>query len=411
MSAAAARESVHRGRWTLEDRAESVLRAVEFEVPAGAAYLTARLAHDRRAGVLDLGLLGPDGEFRGWSGGARDTFTVTERWATPGYLPGEPAAGTWRVLLRLHRVPADGLAYEVTTSTGGTAPEPPAEDPWPARPERPPRRELPGVDGMRWLAGDLHAHTLHSDGSLTIAELAALAAAEGLDYLAVTDHNTVSHHPHLPEAGRRLGITLLPGQEVTTDTGHANVFGDTGWIDFRLPADRWAAAAEAAGGVMSVNHPVAGDCSWRQPLTTRPRLAELWHHSWTDRRDGAALAWAEAWSRGPADGGRITPIGGSDFHTPQQGRPPGGPTTWLLAEGDDVLGALRAGRTAVSAGPAAALLLRCGERFLALDADGTVLVAPDGRGTVVRGDRVWLPAAPGTHRLETPANAVVAICA
>lgn len=412
MSASAARgPTTRRGRWTLEDRAESVLREVPFDVPGGTALITVRLSYDRRRGVLDLGCLGPDGEFRGWSGGARDTFTIGADRATPGYLPGEPLPGTWRVLLRLHRIPADGLDYEVTTRTGDRAAEPPEEDPWPAPGPPPPRRGLPEVDGMRWLAGDLHAHTLHSDGSLTIPRLASLAASVGLDYLAVTDHNTVSHHPVLPAAGRRYGITLLPGQEVTTDTGHANVFGDTGWIDFRRPADDWARAAEAAGGVMSVNHPVAGDCAWRQPLSARPRLAELWHHSWTDRRDGAPLAWAGAWPKGPSDGDGIVPVGGSDFHSPEQGRLPGQPTTWLLTEGDDVLGALKAGRTAISAGVDAPLLLRCGAEFLALDADGTVLVAPDGRGTVVRGDRALLPAGPGTHRLESPVNEVVAVCA
>ena len=47
----------------------------------------------------------------------------------------------------------------------------------------------------------------------------------GLDFLAVTDHNTASHHAYLPSVGERYGITLLPGQEVTTDRGHANAFG------------------------------------------------------------------------------------------------------------------------------------------------------------------------------------------
>ena len=403
------RETVHRGRWTLEDRAERMLRPVPFEVPAGAGRITVELRYDRRRGVLDLGLLGPDGAFRGWSGGARDGFTVGADRATPGYLPGEPGAGTWQVLLRLHRVPADGLEYEVVARTDGRAPDLPDEV-WPPALARPPRRELPAVDGMRWLAGDLHAHTVHSDGALSIPRLAALAAGQGLDFLAVTDHNTVSHHPHLAEAGRRAGIMLLPGQEVTTDTGHANVFGDTGWIDFRESADHWRRAAEAGGGVLSVNHPVSGDCAWRQPLSAPPRLAELWHHSWTDRRDGAPLAWARAWCADPAGYGGIVPVGGSDFHDPAQDRPPGAPTTWLLVEGDDLLGALAAGRTAVSAGRDAPLLLRCGEEFLALDADGTVLVGPDGRGTVVRGDRAVLPAAPGTHRLQTPQNAVLALC-
>ena len=137
--------------------------------------------------------------------------------------------------------------------------------PEPGGVNRPPRRHLPGADGMHWLAGDLHAHTVHSDGALTVAQLAALAASRGLDFLAVTDHNTTSHG-ELAGAGRRHGIQLLPGQEVTTDTGHANAFGDIGFVDFREPATVWQRSVAARGGLLSVNHPLAADCCWRMDL-------------------------------------------------------------------------------------------------------------------------------------------------
>ena len=399
---------VHRGRWTLRDRAENVMRALPVTVPPGTAALSVRLNYPRQAGVLDLGCLGPAG-FRGWSGGARDSFTIAADRATPGYLPGELEPGEWQVLLRLHRVPPEGLDYEVTATTSGTppAPAPPADAP--PRPERPPRPAVPDVDGRRWLAGDLHAHTVHSDGAQTIDELAALAVCRGLDFLAVTDHNTVSHHPWLPEAGRRYGIALVPGQEVTTDRGHANVFGPVGWVDFREPADHWLAAAERGGGLMSVNHPLAADCAWRQPVTTRTRFVEVWHSGWWDRTWGAPLAWAQAWRPD------VVPVGGSDYHRPGADALPGAPTTWVLADGDPtdeaaVRDALLAGRTAVSAGPGAPLLLRLGDELLALDADGTLLEYPDGRHRVVRGDRCLLPAGDGLHVLESHRMEVIALC-
>lgn len=398
----------HRGTWTLRERAESIMRALPVTVPPGTAALTVRLSYGRDAGVLDLGCLGPAG-FRGWSGGARDGYTVTAGWATPGYLPGELEPGEWQVLLRLHRVPPDGLPYEVTATTSGTAPAAPAAVPAPPRPDRPPHPDLPQVDGMRWLAGDLHAHTVHSDGAYTVDELAALSVSRGLDFLAVTDHNTVSHHPHLPASAGRYGITLLPGQEVTTDRGHANVFGPVGWIDFREPADHWLAATERAGGLMSVNHPLGGDCAWRQPLATRTRLAEVWHSGWWDRTWGAPLAWAQAWRPD------VVPVGGSDFHRPDADALPGAPTTWVLADGDPtdeatVRAALAAGRTAISAGPDAPLLLRLGDELLALGADGALLGYPDGRHRVVRGDRCRLPAGDGVHVLESHRMEVIALC-
>src|SRR5262249_59801831 len=109
---------------------------------------------------------------------------------------------------------------------------PPGPGP-PARRARPPRRVLRARPGRRWLAGDLHTHTVHSDGALTVSELAALAAGRGLEFLAVTDHNTVSHHAELAAASRRYGITLLPGQEATTDGGHAGALRDVGSIHLR----------------------------------------------------------------------------------------------------------------------------------------------------------------------------------
>ncbi|MEV5560551.1 CehA/McbA family metallohydrolase [Nonomuraea wenchangensis] len=390
-----------RGRWSLDDRLERILREVPFEVPPGTAAVTVRLSYDRAQGVLDLGCGAPGG-FRGWSGGARDTYTITPSWATPGYLPGEPEPGTWHVWLRLHRIPPQGLDFTLEIETSGTVPsEPVAEEP--PHGERPPRRDIPGVDGLRWHAGDFHAHTVHSDGALSIAELAELAHGRGLDFLAVTDHNTVSHHPWLAKAGR--GVTLIPGQEVTTDRGHANVFGDVGWVDFREPADSWAEHAERAGGIMSVNHPLGGDCAWLLPLDGRTRHAEVWHSGWWDRRWGAPIAWAQSWRDD------VIAIGGSDFHRPGSDGLPGEPTTWVLAEDPGtVLDGVRAGRVAISAGPDAPLLLRLGDELLALDADGLVLVRPTGERQVIRGDRVLVRGMDGPHRLETYENEVMGLC-
>ena len=398
----------HSGRWTLEDRFVSAWQYLPVEVPPGAYALRAELEYERSGAVMDLGCMDAGG-FRGWSGGARRSFVICPDAATPGYLPGELEPGTWQVMIGLHRVPPGGAEYRVTVEVSSTpgelTPDPVPED-LPPLTDRPPRRELPAAAGRRWLAGDLHTHTVHSDGVMTVPELARFAAGRGMEFIAVTDHNTVSHHAELPAAAAVHGIVLVPGQEVTIDTGHANAFGDIGWIDFREPPDGWLEATEQAGGLLSVNHPIGGHVSWATPMKRRPPLVEVWHWSWLDTHWTTPLGWWMAWD--PA----AIPVGGSDWHRPGSDAPPGTPTTWVEAEADDpaaVLAALRAGRTAVSASRDGAVLLRLGDELVASAADGTILTGPDGPKARVRGSLAKFPAAAGCHRLVDPTGATLAL--
>src|ERR1700728_4522425 len=101
----------HAGTWTIEDMMATPWHYLPVEVPAGAAALRVTLSYPRGAGaVLDVGCFGPDG-FRGWSGGARDSFVLSEAGATPGYLAGPVTPGLWQVVIGLHLVPADGLPF------------------------------------------------------------------------------------------------------------------------------------------------------------------------------------------------------------------------------------------------------------------------------------------------------------
>ena len=48
---------------------------------------------------------------------------------------------------------------------------------------------LPKLVEFRHLRGDLHMHTIESDGRATLAEMADAARSRGLDYIAITDHS------------------------------------------------------------------------------------------------------------------------------------------------------------------------------------------------------------------------------
>jgi 3',5'-nucleoside bisphosphate phosphatase len=62
---------------------------------------------------------------------------------------------------------------------------------------------------------DLHMHSTASDGRLAPADLVARAAERGLEVIALTDHDTLRGIPEAQAAGRRLGVRVLPGIEIS----------------------------------------------------------------------------------------------------------------------------------------------------------------------------------------------------
>lgn len=396
---------------------------VPFDLPAGASSVEVVLEGSEGIDGLavDLGCEGPHA-WRGWSGGARRWFVVADDDATPGYLPGPLEEGTWHVVLGLHTVPAEGASVTVRVISParreidhGPQPEPVV------RRFRGSDRGLPAPDGLSWFAGDMHAHSLHSDGALSLAELANEAVMSGLDFLCVTDHNTTSHHAQLAEIGRRHGITLLPGQEVTSHRGHANAYGRIGFIDFRRPGQGWVDEVAARGGFMSINHPVSGDCSWLDPLDRAPAGVELYHGSWyREPISTAALAWFAAWPH------EAVLIGGGDFHNHSTPLRPGMPTTWIAAEDDSedaLLEGLRLGRTTITAGAAltdgvgrpdplgSPALIRDGQTLGVFAGAGLVLVSGSGRRRVIEQapQLVDAPIEDGPYRLEDAERRVWAL--
>ncbi|HQE30835.1 MAG TPA: CehA/McbA family metallohydrolase [Propionibacteriaceae bacterium] len=404
--------------YTLDDQAEDRYRTVPFEVPLHAPSLEVRIAVDDPDAVIDLGCEGPAG-WRGWSGANRRTFVIATDTATPGYLPGYLEPGEWHVMLGLHLLPHGRATVTVEVSVPATREPETAPDAAVVEGRRGSERGLPAPAGLRWWATDLHSHTLHSDGTQSIAQLAAWARRSGLDALAVTDHNTVSHHRFLPSISAAHGITLIPGQEVTTHRGHANAYGEIGFIDFRRPAAEWVAEVETRGGLLSANHPTDGDCSWLHDVRTP--AVEAFHISWC-RNLTATTPWAFLRWWGTHD---PVLLGGSDVHDPAQGWNPGTPTTWVLAEEcspDSILAGMKAGRTSLSVGTTpdatvdpfgSPVLLRLDDELVALQASGCVLVDADGRRRTIVGEDVRVKAEWGTgpYRLEDPRRWVVAVTA
>jgi hypothetical protein len=62
---------------------------------------------------------------------------------------------------------------------------------------------------------DLHTHSTASDGSMTPPELVRHAYRKGLSAVALTDHDTVAGAEQALEEGRRLGIEVIAGVEIS----------------------------------------------------------------------------------------------------------------------------------------------------------------------------------------------------
>lgn len=79
------------------------------------------------------------------------------------------------------------------------------------------RRYPRRVQASRRFSGpsDLHLHSTHSDGTEAPAELMSAAHRHGLRTVALTDHDTTSGWAEAAEAATSLGMTLLPGMELS----------------------------------------------------------------------------------------------------------------------------------------------------------------------------------------------------
>ena len=266
-----------------------------------------------------------------------------------------------------------------------------------------------------WLAGDLHVHTTYSHDSYggpqevavpggpvilpgddntgpeefyvlghTVERQFQIAAARGLDYLAISDHNDIRSQAD-PGFGAH-GVVPVRSYENSL-SGHAQMHGAAKLYDngAKTAADvqRLADELRADGGVFQVNHPNDGGGDWPESFgwsyryAVQPDTVEVWNigpryyqspFPSNTNNDDSTRFW-EGWLD---RGAHVTATGGSDNHwvstTAAQGN--GQPTTWVFATERSqrgVLDALRAGRTAISHQPP---LVAAPRVVLEADADG-----------------------------------------
>jgi predicted metal-dependent phosphoesterase TrpH len=62
---------------------------------------------------------------------------------------------------------------------------------------------------------DLHIHSTYSDGTLSVEEIIKTAKNMGLQTIAITDHDTIEQIPDCSTFGKKYGITVIPGVELS----------------------------------------------------------------------------------------------------------------------------------------------------------------------------------------------------
>jgi 3',5'-nucleoside bisphosphate phosphatase len=82
---------------------------------------------------------------------------------------------------------------------------------------------------------DLHIHTNFSDGLLSPEEVVKAAKKAGLTTIAITDHDTVDGIIPAQKEAAKLGMTIVPGIEFTTDHEKDEIHILGYFMDFQVP--------------------------------------------------------------------------------------------------------------------------------------------------------------------------------
>ena len=184
---------------------------------------------------------------------------------------------------------------------------------------------------MAYRIGNLHCHSTRSDGNSPAPEVAAMYRDAGFDFLAITDHNTMTGAADcLPTKG----ITILNGSEYTARVGQAQthvngigvdralmpVPGDQG---FRDPVEALQQAVDqvrAAGGFSILNHP---NWHWSYGAAEICRVVgadafELGNNATTCNNDGDSVhpSTERMWDEVLSAGQRLWGVCTDDCHQP-----------------------------------------------------------------------------------------------
>lgn len=169
--------------------------------------------------------------------------------------------------------------------------------------------------------GVLHLHSTYSDGACSLAQLAELARAAGLDFLVPADHDTYLDRDRLARyVAECAGLSsddllIVPGVEFEREGRHVVAFGPDGLLA-RLDAVTVVndpASVRAQGGFTIWAHPaLTFSPTLHKPLQLPYDAWEIWNL----RADGAhpCVPLRRALRRRSPRLWPVRPLAGADFH-------------------------------------------------------------------------------------------------
>lgn len=140
---------------------------------------------------------------------------------------------------------------------------------------------------MNEYVGAIHMHSIYSDGSGTVEEIVGYANEVGLDYIMITDHNTLRALNEGYE-GWHNNTLLLVGCEINDkeNKNHYLAFGIDEAFSTRLSAKEYVKKVKSAGGIGFIAHPHEKRSSmkehpafpWTEWDTNDFTGIEIWNH-------------------------------------------------------------------------------------------------------------------------------------
>jgi hypothetical protein len=260
-----------------------------------------------------------------YRGEGRSTFTLSPVDATGPYLLGPIVPGVWHIAIGYNYV-APGSKGDFTVTIHLSR-------------QLDPERTVVINSAAGWYKGDLHSHTGRTDGVCKSqsgknvpcppSHLFAAAAAQGLDFLALTDHNTQASFNELMQDQLYYDkMLLIPAEEVTTVKGHSNIWGTEGFLDYRVADTGFTVndlfdQAHKLHALVSINHAYwpwdehCPGCGWAW-ITDFSKVDAIeivngYHEkgSWFTPPPGNGVPF---WEAQLAKGFRPTGVGGGDDH-------------------------------------------------------------------------------------------------